>query len=145
MKMKKILKIFDIIFLLIIPLILLFSTSLTEFMGYTLMVNSENKSNINKLLEEEFIYCENPKIILVESKYNADDIVKIVTTEFKIEEYTSNSESRFIKYMEEYGIDTFDAWNKIRFCYFIILAIVIFFKKLTENVDMFGKFEEKDN
>ena len=143
--MKKILKIFDIIFLLIIPLILLFSTSLTEFMGYTLMVNSENKSNINKLLEEEFIYCENPKIILVESKYNADDIVKIVTTEFKIEEYTSNSESRFIKYMEEYGIDTFDAWNKIRFCYFIILAIVIFFKKLTENVDMFGKFEEKDN
>lgn len=144
-KMKKILKIIEIIFLLIIPIGLIFVNGWIDFFGYALTVNEKNNMTVNELLEDEFIHCKNPKMIIVESKYKEDDIVKIVTEELKVEEYMSNSESEFIKYMEENGIDIYDTWNKIRFIYILIAAIILFFRKLSENVDMFGKFEERDN
>lgn len=143
--MKKILKIIEIIFLLIIPIILIFVNGWIDFFGYELIVDEKNNMIINELLEEEFINCKNPKIIIVENKYKEDDIVKIVTNKLKVEEYMSNSESEFIKYMEENGIDIYDTWNKIRFIYILVTAILIFFRKLSENADMFGKFEERDN
>lgn len=143
--MKKILKIIEIIFLLIIPIILIFVNGWIDFFGYELIVDEKNNMIINELLEEEFINCKNPKIIIVENKYKEDDIVKIVTNKLKVEEYMSNSESEFIKYMEENGIDIYDTWNKIRFIYILVAAILIFFRKLSENADMFGKFEERDN
>ncbi|MBQ7410666.1 MAG: hypothetical protein IJW20_04705 [Clostridia bacterium] len=143
--MKKILKIIEIIFLLIIPIILIFVNGWIDFFGYALIVDEKNNMIINELLEEEFINCKNPKIIIVENKYKEDDIVKIVTNKLKVEEYMSNSESEFIKYMEENGIDIYDTWNKIRFIYILVAAILIFFRKLSENADMFGKFEERDN
>lgn len=143
--MKKILKIIEIIFLLIIPIILIFVNGWIDFFGYALIVDEKNNMIINELLEEEFINCKNPKIIMVENKYKEDDIVKIVTNKLKVEEYMSNSESEFIKYMEENGIDIYDTWNKIRFIYILVAAILIFFRKLSENADMFGKFEERDN
>ena len=143
--MKKILKIIEIIFLLIIPIILIFVNGWIDFFGYELIVDEKNNMIINELLEEEFINCKNPKVIIVENKYKEDDIVKIVTNKLKVEEYMSNSESEFIKYMEENGIDIYDTWNKIRFIYILVAAILIFFRKLSENADMFGKFEERDN
>lgn len=143
--MKKILKIIEIIFLIIIPIILIFVNGWIDFFGYALIVDEKNNMIINELLEEEFINCKNPKIIIVENKYKEDDIVKIVTNKLKVEEYMSNSESEFIKYMEENGIDIYDTWNKIRFIYILVAAILIFFRKLSENADMFGKFEERDN
>lgn len=143
--MKKILNFIEILFLLIIPIIFLLLSDKMDFFGYALMINSENSARVNVLLKEELIDCENPKMIIVESKYKADDIVKILTAEFKVEEYISNSESNFIKYMEENGIDIYDKWNKIRYIYIIIAAIIIFFKKLSENAEMFGKFEDSDN
>lgn len=143
--MKKILKIIEIIFLLIIPIILIFVNGWIDFFGYALIVDEKNNMIINELLEEEFINCKNPKVIIVENKYKEDDIVKIVTNKLKVEEYMSNSESEFIKYMEENGIDIYDTWNKIRFIYILVAAILIFFRKLSENADMFGKFEERDN
>lgn len=143
--MKKILKIIEIIFLIIIPIILIFVNGWIDFFGYALIVDEKNNMIINELLEEEFINCKNPKVIIVENKYKEDDIVKIVTNKLKVEEYMSNSESEFIKYMEENGIDIYDTWNKIRFIYILVAAILIFFRKLSENADMFGKFEERDN
>lgn len=143
--MKKILNFIEILFLLIIPIIFLLLSDKMDFFGYALMINSENSARVNVLLKEEHIDCKNPKMIIVESKYKADDIVKILTAEFKVEEYISNSESNFIKYMEENGIDIYDKWNKIRYIYIIIAAIIIFFKKLSENAEMFGKFEDSDN
>ena len=142
--MKKILKIIEIIFLLIIPIILIFVNGWIDFFGYALIVDEKNNMIINELLEE-FIDCKNPKMIIVEGKAKEDDVVKIVTDEFEVEEYMSYSDSEFIKYMEENGTDIYDTWNRIRFIYILVAAILIFFKKLSENVDMFGKFEERDN
>lgn len=143
--MKKIIKGIEIIFLLIIPIIFILLSDKLDFFGYALIINSENNTKVYELLQQEGIDCENPKLIIVESEYKADDIVKILTDKFEVEEYMSYSESDFIKYMEKNGIDIYDTWNKIRYIYILIAAIMIFFKKLLENADMFGKMEERDN
>lgn len=143
--MKKILKGIEIIFLLVIPIVFLLLNDKLDFFGYALIVNSENTTKVYELMQEEGMDCKNPKLIIVESEYKADDIVKILTNKFKVEEYMSYSESNFIKYMEKNGIDIYDTWNKIRYIYILIAAIIIFFRKLLENADMFGKMEERDN
>lgn len=136
----KIIKVLLVMFLIIIPIILIFCNT---FFGYILVINKENYSDVKRLLELEEIYCQNPKLIIVESKANADDIIKILTVNF--EDYKCNSDSEFIKYVEKKGIDVYDVLNKIGYIYIIIVAIIIFSKKFFENVDMFGKFDNMDD
>lgn len=143
--MKKIFRIIEIVFCLIIPMILIFGDSWIEFFEYALIVNEKNDKIVIELLEKEFIECKNPKMIIVESKYKDNDTIKIVTSDLKIEEYRNNPESEFIKYMEKEGIDIYYTWNKITLFYILIIAIIAFFRKILENVDMYGKFEERDN
>ena len=142
--MKKILKIFGVIFFIIIPALLIICNMFWDFFGYILIVNDKNQSDVNAIITSEGIDIFQSKIIIINSK-TGDDDVKIVTSDFGIRDITLNSESKLIKYTKENGIDIYDTIIKINYIYIIIIAIVIFFRKFLENVDKYGKFEERDN
>ena len=107
-------------------------------------MNEKNKEEVNEIIKEEGIEITNSKIIIVNTK-TGDDDVKFITDEGVVSDLKIKSESKLITYIEKNGIDIYYTITKINYIYIIVVAIVIFFKKLLENVDMFGKFEEKDN
>lgn len=142
--MKKILKILGVIIFIIIPAILIICNMFFDFFGYIIIVNEKNKEEVNEIIKEEGIEITNSKIIIVNTK-TGDDDVKFITDEGVVSDLKIKSESKLITYIEKNGIDIYYTITKINYIYIIVVAIVIFFKKLLENVDMFGKFEEKDN
>ena len=134
-----------IIFFVIIPVLLIIFNMFFDVFGYILFVNDKNNVKIKKLLEKENYNTQNLKIIFVDSEPQADDKVKLIYSNFEIKECLITSESELIKYIEEAGIDLYKTITWINYIYVIVIAIVIFLRKLLENASLFSKFEQSDN
>ena len=142
---KNIFKGILIIFFVIIPVLLIIFNMFFDVFGYILFVNDKNNANLKSLLEKENCDTQNLKIIFVDSEPKADDKVKLIYSNFEIKECLKNSESEFIKYIEEEGIDLYKTITWINYIYVIVIASVIFFRKVLENASLFSKFEQSDN
>ena len=110
-----------------------------------LIVNN-NDINLEKLLSENYIDYNTAKIIFLDTTSGDGEHMTIINKNFSIKnKWISVDESELVKYVEENGIDVYDVVTKINYIYILAIAVIIFFKKLFENIDMFSKFKERDN
>lgn len=143
--MKKIFKVLGIIFFVIIPVILIIYSMFIDFLGCYIMVN-RNNAELQSLLEKEEIDHSTAKIVFVDTTAGDDDHVTIINKNFTIKDkWISNEKSQLVDFVKDNGIDVYNTVTILNYIYIVAIAVIIFFKKLLENVDMFGKFEEKDN
>lgn len=143
--LKSFLKIFFIFFLIIIPTCLILYNIFVDFLGCYLIINNNN-IKLEKLLYENNIDYNNTKIIFLDTTAGDGEHLTIINKNFSVKnEWISVDESELVKYVEENGIDVYDTVTKINYVYILAIAIIIFFKKLFENIDMFSKFKERDN
>ena len=143
--MKKTFKILGIIFLVIIPAIIIFYSMFIDFIGCYIMINNNN-AELEILLEKEEIDQAKAKIVFVDTTAGDDDHVTIINKNLTIKDkWISNEKSKLVDFVKDNGIDVYNTVTVLNYIYIVAIAVIIFFKKLLENVDMFGKFEEKDN
>ena len=134
-----------IIFFIIIPIGLIIFNMFFDMFCYILFIDNKNQEIIYKLLEKENYDLQNLEIIFVDCEPSKDDKVKLIKSNFEIENILINGESEFIKYIEDEGIDVYKTITWINYIYEIAIAIIIFFKKILENANLFSKFEQSDN
>ena len=143
MKIAKSLLLF---FLIVIPTILILYNIFVGFIGYYFIVNN-NDVVLYTLLEKEKIDYTKSKIIFVDTTTIDDDHMIIINKNLSIKEkWIHNDEkNELIDYVKTNGIDVYNVITVLNYIYVIVIASIVFFKKLLENVDKFGKFEERDN
>lgn len=139
------LKIFIILFFIVIPVCLILYNIFEGFLGCYLIVNN-NDIKLEKLLSENNIDYNTAKIIFLDTTSGDGEHMTIINKNFSIKnKWISLDESEIIEYVEKNGIDVYDVVTKINYIYILAIAVIIFFKKLFENIDMFSKFKERDN
>ena len=139
---KNIFKFFIIVFFIIIPVCLILYSMFIDFLGCYLLINNNGK--IDALLEKEGY--KDAKIVFLDTTAGDDEHVTIINENFSIEDdWISTDYNELVEYAKTNGIDFYHTVNIINYTYIILLAVIIFFKKLLENGDMFGKFQERDN
>lgn len=139
---KKVFKILLIILLFIIPTCLILYSMFIDFLGCYLLIN--NNAKIDELLKKEGY--NKAKIIFVDTTAGDDEHISIINENFSFEDdWISTDYNELVEYAKTNGIDVYNCVNVINYAYIIILAIAIFFKKLLENVEKYGKFQERDN
>lgn len=139
---KNALKILAIIFFIIIPVCLILYSMFIDFLGCYLIINNHEK--IDMLLKEEGY--SNAKIIFLDTTAGDDEHITVINKNFSIDDgWISVDYSKLVEYIKTNGIDCYNTVNVINYAYLIIVAVVIFFKKLLENVEKYGKFQERDN
>lgn len=143
--LKNILKIFIIIFLIVIPIVLIIYNIFIGFMGCYLMINNNNIILETLLKEEEFDY-DQAKIVFLDTTAGDDHHITIINKNLLVEDdWVRKEKNDLVEYVKNNGVDVYNFITILNYIYIIAIAIIIFFKKLLENVDMFGKFEESDN
>ena len=140
---KNVFKIFAIIFLIIIPICLILYSIFIDFLGCYLIFN--DNSQIETLASSEGVDLEDIKIVFLDTNAGDNDHITLVNKNLIIKDFWAMQNSELVEYVKTNGIDLYNAVNIINYIYIIIVAIIIFFKKLLENVDMFSKFQERDN
>lgn len=142
--LKKILKILGIIFLIIIPTVLIIYNIFIGFMGCYLMINNNNII-LETLLNEEGLDNQ-AKIVFVDTTAGDDHHVTVINKNLSVEDdWVTKENNRLVEYVKNNGVDVYNFITILNYIYIIVIAIIIFFRKLLENADMFGKFEERDN
>ena len=143
--MKKILKIFVIIFLIIIPTILILYSMFIDFLGSYLIFNN-NDSKLERLLTEEKLDSKSVKIVFLDTTAGDDEHITLINKNLSIKDFwISTDNNKLVEYVKANGIDLYNTVTIINYIYIIIVAIIIFFKKFLQNVDMVSKFQERDN
>lgn len=141
---KNIFKILAIIFLIIIPICLILYSMFNGFLGCYLMFNNDSK--IELLTSKEVSDLKDIKIVFLDTNASNDNHITLINKNLAIKNtYIATDNNKLVEYIKTNGIDLYNTVNVINYIYIIIVAIIIFFKKLLENADMFGKMEEKDN
>lgn len=139
---KNIIKFLIIIIFIIIPVCLILYSMFIDFLGCYLLINNNGK--IDALLEKEGY--KDAKIVFLDTTAGDDEHVTIINENFSIEDdWISTDYNELVEYTKTNGIDVYNIVNIINYVYIIIVAAIILFKKLLENVDKFGKFQERDN
>lgn len=139
---KKVFKILLIILLFIIPTCLILYSMFIDFLGCYLLIN--NNAKIDELLKKEGY--NNAKIVFVDTTAGDDEHITVINENFSFEDdWISTDYNELVEYAKANGIDVYNCVNVINYAYIIILAIAIFLKKLLENVEKYGKFQERDN
>ena len=141
---KNVFKIFAIIFLIIIPICLILYSIFIDFLGCYLMFNN-NDSKLDALLIQEELDSKNIGIIFLDTTAGDDNHITLINKNLLVKNTWISTDNKLVEYVKTNGIDLYNTVNIINYIYIIIVAIIIFFKKLLENSDMFGKMEEKDN
>lgn len=142
---KNIFKILVIVFLIIIPVCLILYSMFIDFLGCYLMFNN-NDSKLDALLIQEELDSKNIGIIFLDTTAGDDDHITLINKNLSVKNtWISTDNNKLVEYVKTNGIDLYNTVNIINYIYIIIVAIIIFLKKLLENADMFGKMEEKDN
>lgn len=142
--MKKVLKIFVITFFIVIPAILILYSIFIGFMGCYIIVNNGN-ATLNNLLNEEDLDGK-AKIIFLDTTAGDDHHITVINKNLSTrEDWVRKEDNKLVDYIKENGLDIYNFITVLNYIYVIAIAVIIFFKKLFENVDMFGKFEERDN
>ncbi len=139
---KNIFKILANIFLIIIPICLILYSMFSGFLGCYLMFNNDSK--IETLLTEEVDF-KNIKIVFLDTNAGDDNNIILINKNLSIKNTYISTDNKLVEYVKTNGIDLYNTINVINYIYILIVAIIIFFKKFLENVDMFGKFQERDN
>ena len=139
--LKKIIKSILIVVFVIIPVIVIVNSMFNEFFAYLILVDENTKDQFK---EYGLLNVERYKAVIleIEPEENNNLILIGYQNEFIREEISKEHElNSFIK---ENGIDIYNVVSIINYIYIIIIALVIFVKKLLENADMYSKFEERD-
>lgn len=144
MKMlKNIFKVLAVIFLIIIPICLILYSMFIDFLGCYLLFTNDPK--IDLLASQEGTELKDIRIIFVDTVAGDSTNITLVNKRLITNRIWGNSNGELVEYVKTNGIDLYNTVTFINYIYIIIVAIIIFFKKLLENADMFGKMEEKDN
>lgn len=139
---KNILKFFIIVLFIIIPICLMLYSIFIDFLGCYLIIN--NNPKIDMLLKKEGY--SDAKIIFLDTTAGDDEHITMINKNFSLDDgWISVDYSELVEYIKTNGIDCYNTVNVINYTYLIILAVIIFFKKLLENVEKYGKFQERDN
>ena len=137
----KVIKMLLIIFLVIIPVCLILYSMFIDFLGCYLLI--ENSDKIDSLLSKNG-YKTDTKIVFLDTTAGDDEHITIINKDFSVKNvWTKDNE--LVDYIKTNGIDVYNTVNVINYVYIIIVACVILFKKILENVDKYGKFRERDN
>ncbi len=142
---RKVLKTFLIIFFVLLPISLIIWSMFFEFFGYILFVNKTNRSDISEIINYSNIKEDNLKIVILDNNSNKKDKLIFVDSNFGICIEEIEIENQITQYIKNQGLDIYQSMIKFNYIYVTIFAIVFFFKKLFENVDMFENLEERDN
>ena len=141
---KNVLKVFLVFIFIIIPTILILYNMFIDFLGCYVMVNN-NDTKLELLLNNCGLNADEVKFIFLDTNAGDGYHITAINKNLSIDDNSWNYYIDLENYMKENGIDVYDTLNKLTYIYIIIIACIVFFKKLTENVDKFGKFEERDN
>lgn len=141
---KNVLKVFLVFIFIIIPTILILYNMFIDFLGCYVMVNN-NDTKLELLLNNCGLNADEVKFIFLDTNAGDGYHITVINKNLSIDDNSWNYYIDLENYMKENGIDVYDTLNKLTYIYIIIIACIVFFKKLTENVDKFGKFEERDN
>ena len=142
--LKNVLKIFGIIFFIVIPAILILYNIFFGFMGCYITINNNN-TILETLLEEEKIDNQ-AKIIFLDTTAGDDHHITVINKNLSVDEdWVRKEKNDLVEYIKNNGVDVYNFVTVLNYVYIILIAIIIFFRKLLENADMFGKFEERDN
>lgn len=141
---KNVLKVFLVFIFIIIPTILILYNMFIDFLGCYVMVNN-NDTKLELLLNNCGLNADEVKFIFLDTNAGDGYHITVINKNISIDDNSWNYYIDLENYMKENGIDVYDTLNKLTYIYIIIIACIVFFKKLTENVDKFGKFEERDN
>ena len=142
---KNIFKTLAIIFLIVIPILLILYSMFIDFLGCYLIFNNNNPK-LELLLAEDGLDSKRVKIIFLDITAGDDKHLTIMNKNLSIDDkWISADNNKLVEYIKTNGIDVYNTVTIINYIYIIIVAIIISFKKLLENADMFGKFEERDN
>lgn len=142
--LKNILKIFGMMFFVVFPAILILYNIFFGFMGCYIIIN-KNNIILETLLEQERINND-AKIIFLDTTAGDEYHIAIVNKNLSVDkELVREEKNDLIEYIKSNGVDVYNFVTILNYIYIIIIAIIIFFRKLLENADMFGKFEERDN
>ncbi len=141
---KKFLKVFLIVVLVIIPITLILYNIFIDFLGCYIMINNDD-AQLELLLSDCGLNSDEAKIIFLDTNAGDGYHITVINKNLSIDDNSWNYYIDLENYMKENGIDVYDALNKLTYIYIIVIACIVFFKKLTENVDKYNKFEERDN
>ena len=134
-----------LIILVVIPLILIIFNMFFDPFCYILIIDTANKNIIKGLISEEDYSIDDTKVIIIDNKPNKYDKVILINSKLSKEEIEINEQSNLLEYSKENGIDVYHTITLINYIYIIVIAIVIFFAKLSENVSLFSKFGSNDD
>lgn len=140
---KNIFKILAIIFLIIIPICLILYSMFIDFLGCYILFT--NDSQIELLASQEGSELKDIRIVYIDTVAGDGTNITIVNKDLIKNRLWGNSNGELVEYVKTNGIDLYNTVTIINYIYIIIVAIIIFFKKLLENADIFGKMEERDN
>ena len=141
---KNVFKVFLIFIFIIIPITLMLYNMFVDFLGCYLILNNGD-TKLELLLNNCGLNADEVKIIFLDTNAGDGYHITVINKNLSIDDNSWNYYIDLENYMKENGIDVYDTLNKLTYIYIIIIACIVFFKKLTENVDKFGKFEERDN
>lgn len=139
--LNKIIKSILIVVFVIIPVIVIINSMFNEFFAYLILVDENTKEQFEGY---GLLNVERYKAVILEIEPEETNNLILIgnQNEFITEKIDKKHEvNSFIK---ENGIDIYNVVSIISYVYIIIIAVVIFVKKLLENADMYGKFEERD-
>lgn len=139
--LNKIIKSILIVVFVIIPVIVIVNSMFNEFFAYLILVDENTKEQFERY---GLLNVERYKAVILEIEPEENNNLILIgnQNEFITEKIDKKHEvNSFIK---ENGIDIYNVVSIISYVYIIIIAVVIFVKKLLENADMYGKFEERD-
>ncbi len=140
---KNIFKILSIVFLIIIPICLILYSMFIDFLGcYVLFTNAPK---IDLLASQEGTELKDIRIVFIDTVAGESTNITFVNKNLITNRIWGNSNGELVEYVKTNGIDLYNTVTFINYIYIIIVAIIIFFKKLLENADIFGKMEERDN
>lgn len=140
---KNIFKILAIIFLIIIPICLILYSMFIDFLGCYILFT--NDSQIELLASQEGSELKDIRIVFIDTVAGDGTNITLVNKDLIKNRLWGNSNGELVEYVKTNGIDLYNTVTIINYIYIIIVAIIIFFKKLLENADIFGKMEERDN
>lgn len=134
--LKKIL----IIIFVVIPIISIIYNLVADPFGYILLVDDEKRIILDELIPDYDV--SKLKLIILDCKPRDYDTGYFINSGFKIDEAQIDEKNEFIEYSKNNGINIYIVVTVVNCISIFIIAIFMFFIKTTENINLFGNFDE---
>ena len=139
---KKFFKILIIILIIILSIFILYSMFF-DFLGCYLIFNNDH--TLDELLEKYDFDSKNVRVIFLDTDFKDNNNIITIDKNLSINNINIKTNNKLVEYIKMNGIDIYNTVIIVSYFYIIIVAIIIFLKKVSENIDKFSKFQEKDN